>query len=88
MILEDLKAKKDFTETDRSIADYLLEKKADCVGKTAEQYRMSVLMGENTIDENSSVSSVLNVIPAIYDTAIKSMKLFYDYTKKDRKGLT
>lgn len=116
MILEDLKAKKDFTETDRSIADYLLEKKADCVGKTTEQiaretytskaaiirfckkmgfesfrdfmrsferetkelYRMSVLMDENSIDENSSVSSVLNVIPAIYDTAITSTRMCID----------
>ncbi len=39
---------------------------------------MSVLMEKNSIDENSSVSSVLNVIPAIYDTAVNSTRMSID----------
>ncbi len=118
MILEQLKAQKDFTGTEKAISDYILEQKEECTGMTTEQlaketytskaaiirfckklgfesyrdfmrafdseikemYRMSVLMEENSIDEKSSVSSVLNVIPAIYDTAVNSTRMGIDET--------
>ncbi len=116
MILERLKQQKDFTGTEKAIADYILGQKEGCTGMTTEQlaketytskaaiirfcrklgfesyrtfqrsldseikemYRMSVLMEKNSIDEKSSVSSVLNVIPAIYDTAVNSTRMEID----------